>query len=347
MDGIPPPTLPLDDERRQALLDALLALERRVGAVADRQMRRTLVLEAVHAMDDEALVASLVLLVHRVGGGQASARVLLQEIALEESLFHALPFERRAAAYDLAAAWGALGIARMFLSPLARDNPTADEAWKANDYLSLPLGLRRAAARTRDRMLIDRLLHDRSPYVISLLLDNPRLVERDVIKIAAMRPTRPEVLETVARHGRWTSNYRVRKALAANPYTPRTVALQLLPTLLVQDLRAVLERCADLDRHVEDEIRRLLTARAGQGRARDTTGPASEGLDAEVDALIAAALAERDPEFEDLDPQDLAVARPYADDTPEDPFAEDPGDLEAEIDALLAGLELPPARRRA
>lgn len=340
MSSPPRTVLPLDDARRQAVLEALLALERRVVAVADRQMRRTLVLEAVDRMDDEILVATLVLLVHRVGEGQPGARTLLQEIALEESLFHALPFERRATAYALADAWGAEGIARMFLSPRLRNNPTADEAWRANDFLSLPLGLRRAAARTRDRMLIDRLLHDRSPYVIALLLDNPRVVERDVIKIAAMRPTRPEVLEAIARHGRWTSNYRIRKALACNPYTPRTVALQLLPTLLVQDLRTVLEHCADLDRYIEEEIRRLLDQRSGRRALQGQTPAAAPGdLHAEVERLIADTLAERDTEIENLDPADLDAATEYVDDTPEDPFADDPEAVEREINALLAEFE--------
>ena len=57
------------------------------------------------------------------------------------------------------------------------------------------------------------------------------------VKIAAARPTRADVLGLVASHRKWASRYRVRKALACNPYTPASVARRLLPTLMRQDLR--------------------------------------------------------------------------------------------------------------
>jgi hypothetical protein len=79
-------------------------------------------------------------------------------------------------------------------------------------------------------------LHDKDYRVIRVLLNNPILVERDVVKIAAMRPTRPDVLAELANHRKWASRYSVRKALAANPHTPSSVARRLLATLLRQDL---------------------------------------------------------------------------------------------------------------
>ena len=112
-----------------------------------------------------------------------------------------------------------------------------ETAYDDNEHLPLPLGVRRQAARGRNRDKIDRLLHDRDHRVIQLLLDNPLLTERDVIAIAARRPTRAEVLKTVASHKKWSSRYRIRKAIACNPHTPESIAIRLLPTLLIQDLR--------------------------------------------------------------------------------------------------------------
>ena len=57
--------------------------------------------------------------------------------------------------------------------------------------------------------------------------------------MAAMRPTRPDVLGEIASHRVWASRYAVRKALTANPHTPITVARRLLATLLKQDLGAL------------------------------------------------------------------------------------------------------------
>ena len=120
-----------------------------------------------------------------------------------------------------------------------KSNPTVAEASMENEYASESVGERCSAARGRDRFKLDRLLHDRDYRVIRVLLENPLLVERDVVKIAAMRPTRPEILEHVAKHRKWASRYPVRKAIGSNPHTPLSVARRLLPSLLRQDLRAI------------------------------------------------------------------------------------------------------------
>lgn len=325
----------LSPERRARLLAGLEELERAIGALPERLMRRSVLEARVQAMSDSELVGSLTLLVGRVAEGRPAARVLLVELALDDSVLSALPYERKASAYALARAAGALGVARMFLSPVPQDNPTADEALVDNEHLSLPLGVRRSAARTRDRLLLDRLVHDRDPRVIAMLLDNPRVVERDVVRIAAMRPTRPEVLAELARHARWSSNYRVRKALACNPYTPRPVALRLLPSLMLQDLRLALET-ASLDRVVEEEMRRLVALRAGRS-AQPLGAPAPEpATDAEIEALIASLGAEELAEAP-LEPTELEGAREHQEEAPTNPFAEEDADqLKAEIEALIA-----------
>lgn len=112
------------------------------------------------------------------------------------------------------------------------------------------------------RLVLDRLLHDRDPRVIAALLDNPRLAERDVVKIAAMRPTRAEVLACIAGHPRWATRYRVRKALAFNPATPLPLARALLPTLLHQDL-VELAGSAVVAPLLRDAVRSLATAIRG------------------------------------------------------------------------------------
>ena len=58
----------------------------------------------------------------------------------------------------------------------------------------LTLGERKSLARRPDRAMLDRLLHDPHPDVIRRLLRNPRLTEDDVVRLAARRPGRPEVL---------------------------------------------------------------------------------------------------------------------------------------------------------
>lgn len=248
---------------REALVADIRDLERRLHAVRERPMRRTVVCDALLSLQGPAMVAFLGLLLERSRAGNGKARAVLQELALEPHVFSEMDYERTRDAYGLAREAGLDSVAEMFLSARRETNPTLDEAFTGNAHLDLPLGVRRSAARTQDRNTLDRLLHDRDHRVITLLLGNPRIVERDVVRIVAMRPQRPEVLEVVARHRRWSSRYPVRKALACNPYTPAPVARKLMPTLLRQDLRYAMES-GSLGPEVRAEARRVLQRRPGE-----------------------------------------------------------------------------------
>jgi hypothetical protein len=103
----------------------------------------------------------------------------------------------------------------------------------------LSLGERKSLARTHDRNLLARVLRDPHPDVIRVLLDNPAVVEADIVRLCARRPARAQVLSEVFLHQRWVLRYRVRVTLALNPFTPEEITLQLLPHLAPSDLRAV------------------------------------------------------------------------------------------------------------
>jgi hypothetical protein len=138
---------------------------------------------------------------------------------------------RREGQYDLAG---------MFL-----DLPPMDERLEApppplpRAMAKVPLGVRRALARRNDIGLIERLLGDPDPAVVANLLNNPRITELEVVRMAARSPVREEVLATIARHPRWGIQYRVRLTLALNPGTPTGITLGLLHLLLDQDLEAI------------------------------------------------------------------------------------------------------------
>ncbi len=103
------------------------------------------------------------------------------------------------------------------------------------------LGYRKSLARSLDRHVLDRLIYDKHPGVLAILLNNPRIVERDVVKLAALQPTKAEALLAVFHHPRWIRRYSVKKALAFNPYTPVAVANGLLGHLREPDLVAIKE----------------------------------------------------------------------------------------------------------
>lgn len=113
------------------------------------------------------------------------------------------------------------------------------EEWIDREMRARTLGERRALARTHDRDLLARLASDQDPMVVKHVLMNPRCTEREVLIAASRRPQRPEVLEEIFRSRRWSSNRRVRRALALNPYSPTSLASAALALLTAPDLREV------------------------------------------------------------------------------------------------------------
>jgi hypothetical protein len=148
---------------------------------------------------------------------------------------------------------GQTGLAR-FLGGAEPHDPDADEtSTPIPDFgagRQLTLGERKSLARKRDRNLLARVLRDPDPDVIQVLLGNPALIEDDIVRLAARRPIRPQVLVQVFQHPRWILRYRVRLALAMNPHTPEKIVLQLVPHLAPSDVRELVHTG-----HVSERVR--------------------------------------------------------------------------------------------
>jgi hypothetical protein len=103
----------------------------------------------------------------------------------------------------------------------------------------LTLGERKSLARRPDRETMQRLLADPHPAVIHRLLRNPRVLEDDVVRLAARRPGRSDVLAEIARSTKWVHRPRVRMALVMNPATPLEMAARIVGLLLRPELQLV------------------------------------------------------------------------------------------------------------
>jgi hypothetical protein len=104
----------------------------------------------------------------------------------------------------------------------------------------LTVGERRSLARAPSRRAFDKLLADPHPLVIRQLLENPRLTEDDVVRIATRRPVRPEAVTAIARSERWLKRPRVRLAILLNPGSPPDVAMPLLVACTRTELLEIL-----------------------------------------------------------------------------------------------------------
>ena len=139
-----------------------------------------------------------------------------------------------------------------FLSPqlMIPNKAKMGDIIKSKDGKPFTLGARKSLARNPHRHILTRLLHDPDPNVIKNLLKSPKITENDVIRIASLRPAPQEVLEAVFKSRKWLSSYRVRVTLVSNPYLKPEYGLKLVPSLLRQDLRMLVN-----DNLIHPEIR--------------------------------------------------------------------------------------------
>jgi hypothetical protein len=141
-----------------------------------------------------------------------------------------------------------------------------------------------APTQDRDRALVATgeeltvLLHHASPDVLLALLDNPALDEVQLCLLLERKNLAGEVLEEVARRKALLKSYRVKRALAFHPRTPRLASLRLLRDLYLMDLVqvAILPGVsAELKRNAEDQLlARLPQLPLGQKITLARRGPA-------------------------------------------------------------------------
>lgn len=163
---------------------------------------------------------------------------------------------------------------------------------------ALTLGQRRALSRTRDIDQLLRLAHDQDPRVVTELLQNPRVTEREAVIIASRRPTHAHVLEAVLA-SRFGGSRRVRRAIAHNPYSTVAQAVRALATLTLAELRLVAE-----DEHVTAEVRQhagslSVNRRPTPAERANAAAPASQ--DASTEELLRKLAVQMETEGEPLE----------------------------------------------
>lgn len=119
-------------------------------------------------------------------------------------------------------------------------------------WVSLPPG----ELRQRRHLLIRRAM---VPDVLRRLLREPDLSPKEVLTIAARRPSSPAIVDELCASP-WLDRIEVRSALALNPFTPTATALMLVPTCRSR-LRQVLR--ANVHPRVHALARMCLDARDG------------------------------------------------------------------------------------
>ena len=134
-------------------------------------------------------------------------------------------------------------------------------------------------ARTAAGEELVALLHHHSPDVLLALLDNPALDETQLCLLLDRKDLPLEVLEEVACRKPLLKNYRVKRALAFHPRTPRLAGIRFIRELYLMDLvqlTLLAGTSAELKRIAEQQLvarlpqlplgQKITLARRGTGR---------------------------------------------------------------------------------
>lgn len=95
------------------------------------------------------------------------------------------------------------------------------------------------------------LIRDSNKVVSTGVINNPRITDKEVEGISAMRTVSDEVLRLIAQNRAWARNYPVIHNLARNPRTPIATAINVLMRLQTRDLQNISQ-----NRNVSDAVRR-------------------------------------------------------------------------------------------
>ena len=115
-----------------------------------------------------------------------------------------------------------------------------------------------------DREARNILIRDPNRLVSSAVVNNPRISEKEVENIAAMRSISEDILRQIASSRQWARSYPIMHSLARNPRTPMGNVITIMSRLQLRDLVALSK-----NRNVSDAVRRhalrLHSARSGGG----------------------------------------------------------------------------------
>ncbi len=213
-----------------------------LAGLASVELRISWLTERLNTWPDEHAATLLDELAQQCENADPSAHEAMTAVALTLAGAGDQPWRTRLA--NRAARVGLLGLERLLRElPPPRYRQHADDLPVPNyrGGRELTLGERRALARRPDRTQFDALLSDPHPWVIHLLLANPKLTEEDVVRFTAQRPSALEALRELSRSVKWLCRPRVRLTLILNPAAPSDVSVPLLALCPRPELRQVIE----------------------------------------------------------------------------------------------------------
>lgn len=146
---------------------------------------------------------------------------------------------------------------------LEEDSVSNERVSMINRILKMGMKDRVKLGMKGDREARNILIRDPNRIVAQAVINNSRITESEVEKIASMRSVPEDVLRLIAINRNWVRNYQIMHKLAQNPRTPISHVISILTRLQLKDLIGISK-----NRNVSDAVRRqafrLSEARKGR-----------------------------------------------------------------------------------
>lgn len=239
------------------------AIVAHLSRIEDKQQRSYALAERINDLDPETAVNLVKAIRGKALTGDADAVRIYNGLIVRNTMLHVLGRQKMSDLVKTAQQRGEFDVVAVLADlPGEIDGDRPHQPYLDSSLKEIPLGMRKTLAKTPDFKTIQRIAKDQDHRVIEHLLNNPRLTERDVIRIGSTRPTSPQVLEAIYNHTRWISRYAVKKTIVCNPYAPLSLSLRLLTFLNLQDSE-LLCTLTELDPLLIDEARKALENKQG------------------------------------------------------------------------------------
>jgi len=240
-------TIPDDD-----IAQLTATLVKKIGNFTEAKMRSFYAADSLDNMEEELALEVMRVICEHAAKREPKYQKAILALADVEMLLQVMGKRKVAHLYNASLEKGYKDVAGIFSRAMPAKRYEGEiELFLQYGLGSKALGERKYLARKPDPVLIDKLTYDLDPLVMNDLLKNPRLTESQVVKIAARRPNKPEILEEIFDSSKWIARYQVKLAIARNPYTPPRIALGLLTFLTDQDLMDIAQ-----DQTLHEDVKR-------------------------------------------------------------------------------------------
>ena len=238
-------------------------LVRSITGVSEFRMRSVVFFRKLCLLSDEGVIEVLNIIINRANRERGLHSDIIDIFFDQASVEEFLGKKRLDRLLSVASVKNYSGVVDLFGRKPVKDENVEIKEERIYDFNEKTIGERKSFAYSTDADLIAKLIHDPEPMVIERLLKNPRITEREVLKIITRRPVKTDIIRVVANSEKWNSSYTIKDAIARNPYTPIEITLKILPALMKQHLTEI-SQDGSLNKAVQEKAVELLNQKRGR-----------------------------------------------------------------------------------